>query len=185
VRINFGASGSTSEQLTPRSPKWLTDWLQSNPAKRPGTVARDASVVNFHLIPTFGHFAVGRISPGDIQRSVSTWSARYRPASVRRHYAVLRAIFSHAVAIDMIARSPCRAIKLPTIEHDDRLLPDAEGLARIAVAIGLDLAPMVYIAGVLGLRWGECAGRRVGRVDFLHSTVAGPSRSLEVEADPL
>ena len=31
---------------------------------------------------------------------------------------------------------------------------------------------MVYLGAVLGLRWGECAGLRVGRVDFDRSTIA-------------
>lgn len=30
---------------------------------------------------------------------------------------------------------------------------------------------MAYLAAVLGLRWGECAGLRVGRLDFLRSTL--------------
>ncbi len=147
------------------------EWLHGNPAKRPGSVARDASVVNVHLVPQLGHHAIGRISPGDVQRLVNVWARRYAPATVRRHYAVLRAILSHAVAVDMIGRSPCRAIKLPVVEHLDRPLPDADGLARLAAAIGPDFAPMVYVAAVLGLRWGECAGLRVGRIDFLRSTL--------------
>ncbi len=57
------------------------------------------------------------------------------------------------------------------MEHEDRLLPDAGGLVRLAEAIGPELTPMVYVAAVLGLRWGECAGLRVGRIDFLHSTL--------------
>jgi integrase len=31
--------------------------------------------------------------------------------------------------------------------------------------------PMAYLAGVLGLRWAEIAGLRVGRIDFLRQTV--------------
>ena len=30
---------------------------------------------------------------------------------------------------------------------------------------------MVYLGAVLGLRWGECAGLRVGRIDFLRGTL--------------
>jgi integrase len=30
---------------------------------------------------------------------------------------------------------------------------------------------MVYLGAVLGLRWGECAGLRVGRIDFDRSTI--------------
>jgi len=147
------------------------DWLHGDPGKRPGTVARDGSVVRTHLLPALGSRPIGRISPKDVQRLVTDWSARYRPATVRRHYACLRAIFGHAVATDIIGRSPCRAIKLPVIEHQDRLLPDPEQLAAVAEALGPSLVPMVYVGAVLGLRWGECAGLRVRHVDFFRSTV--------------
>jgi integrase len=147
------------------------EWLDGNPGKRSGTAARDSSVVNCHLVPALGNYAVGRISPGDVQRLVNTWSGRYAPATVRRHYAVLRAILSHATTTDLIGRSPCRNIKLPSMEHEDRHLPNADGLVKLTEAIGPDLTPMVYVAAVLGLRWGECAGLRVGRIDFLHSTL--------------
>lgn len=30
---------------------------------------------------------------------------------------------------------------------------------------------MVYVAGVVGLRWSEVAGLRVGRLDFLRRTL--------------
>ena len=31
--------------------------------------------------------------------------------------------------------------------------------------------PMVYLGAVLGLRWGECAGLKVDKLDFLRSTL--------------
>jgi len=147
------------------------EWLDGDPAKRPGTVPRDGSVVKMQLLPILGPVPIGRITPRDLQRMVNDWSVRYWPATVRRHYACLRAFFSHAVATDLIGRTPCRAIKLPVVEHEDRLLPDPAQLAAVAEANGVDLAPMVYVGAVLGLRWGECAGLRVRHVDFLRSTV--------------
>lgn len=35
---------------------------------------------------------------------------------------------------------------------------------------------MVYLAAVLGLQWGECAGLRVGAIDFLNRTVTVESQ---------
>jgi len=79
-----------------------------------------------------------------------------------------------AVEADRLVRSPCRGIKLPASPALDRLLITNEQLAALAGAVGPDYAPMVWLGALLGLRWGECAGLRVGRIDFLnrHLTVA-------------
>jgi hypothetical protein len=64
------------------------------------------------------------------------------------------------------------------------------GLQELAAAVGADTSPMVYLGAVLGLRWGECAGLRVGGVDFLARTVSVDVRRTRgehgrmVEGDP-
>lgn len=62
-------------------------------------------------------------------------------------------------------------VKLPAAPHIDRHIVTAEELAAVADALGPDCGPMAYLGAVLGLRWDECAGLRVGRLDFLRSTV--------------
>jgi integrase len=99
------------------------EWLTSNPAKRPGTLARDEGILRLDLQPTLGSRPLGTVTPGDVQTLVNRWSRRHKPRTVRRAYGVARA------------------------------------------------AAMAYLGAVLGLRWGECAGLRVGRVDFLRSTL--------------
>jgi integrase len=85
---------------------------------------------------------------------------------VRRQYETLRAILTAAVNADYIGRTPCRGIKLPRVRPLRRPTIDANDLERLADALG-DLGPMVWIASVLGLRWGECAGLKVGALDLL------------------
>lgn len=67
-------------------------------------------------------------------------------------------------------RSRCRRSRLPAVTQTTRHVVDAQELAAIADAMG-DYGPMAYLGAVLGLRWGECAGLRVGRLDFLRSTL--------------
>jgi integrase len=85
-------------------------------------------------------------------------------------YSTLRALFNYAEAAEVIARSPCRHIRLPAAELVDRPTLDASQLA--AVASGLrDHAAMVWLGAVLGLRWGEAAGLTVASVDFLRGDI--------------
>jgi integrase len=83
---------------------------------------------------------------------------------------VLHAVLAMAVERDVIGRSPCRGIKLPQVEPIRRRLPTTVQLAEVAAGMG-DLGVMVWIGVATGLRWGEVAGLRVGRVDFLRGTL--------------
>lgn len=147
------------------------EWLVSHPNKKPSSLARDRSALDSQILPALGGVAVGQITQADVQRLVRVWSGRCAPRTVRRYYAVLRAIMNFAVDTDRIGRSPCRRIKLPEEPPVDHHIVSPEELARLAAAMDDGTAPMVYLAAVLGLRWGECAGLRVGGVDFLNKTL--------------
>ncbi len=149
-----------------------TEWIGASPAKRPSAWARDESIIRLHLRPTLGRRPLATITRRDVQALVNAWSAKRAPRTVRRQYGVLRAILNAAVANDLIARSPCQGIKLPQVHPGERHVVDAEELAALADALGEDYSPMVYLGAVLGLRWGECAGLRVGRLDLLRFTLA-------------
>jgi integrase len=147
-------------------------WLASNPAKRASTLERDEIVLRVHLIPVLGARPVGSITPADVQALVNTWCWKQAANTVRRQYTVLSAVMARAILSDLIARSPCRGIKLPAASHAERHIVTADELAALAQALGDDYGLMAYLGAVLGLRWGEIAGLRVGRLDFLRVTVS-------------
>ena len=146
-------------------------WLASNPAKRASTLGRDEIVVRVHLLPVLGDREIGSITPVDVQGLVNTWCRKQAPNTVRRQYTVLSAVMGRAVLSDLIARTPCRGIKLPAPPHAERHIITADELAALGRALGHDYALMAYLGAVLGLRWGEVAGLRVGRLDFLRATL--------------
>jgi integrase len=143
-----------------------------DPSKRPSSLARDESVLRIHILPALGQRKLASVTPSDVQRLVNQWATRSAPRTVRRQYDVLRALFAAAVRHDRLVRSPCRAIKLPAFEHQDRHVVTPDELARLAAAIGPDWSAMVQLGAVLGLRWGECAGLRVGALDFENRRLA-------------
>jgi integrase len=93
------------------------------------------------------------------------------PRTVRRVFGTLNAILNYANECELIVRNPCRGVKLPSARRVERPLPSAEQLADLAAELGDEFGIMVYLGAVLGLRWGECAGLRVGRIDFIRSTL--------------
>jgi hypothetical protein len=114
-------AATTFAELAPR-------WLTGNPAKRPTSLERDEAIIRLHLLPELGSRAVGSITPADVQRVVNGWVQRYAPRTVHRHYDVLSAIMTTAVLEDLVARTPCRGIKLPAVRHADRHIVTAEEL---------------------------------------------------------
>jgi integrase len=117
-----------------------------------------------------------------VQRLVTAMADRLAPATVRTNYGVLRAVLAAAVDADLLVRSPCRGIKLPVAaRHRPIRFLSANELARLAAALPVEYRPMAYLAGVLGLRWSEVAGLRVGRIDLLRRTVTVAETLAEVE----
>lgn len=89
------------------------EWLDSNPSKRPSTLARDDVTLRLHLLPPLGNRPIGQITPAEVHSLVKQWFGERKPSSVVRDYRTLAAIFNYAVEQEFIARSPCRKVKLP------------------------------------------------------------------------
>lgn len=146
-------------------------WLASNPTKRATTQATDEIALRVHILPALGGMQIAKVKPPHIHALISEWGANAAPRTVRRQYATLRAMFAFAVQCDWISRTPCRAVKLPTVTSTRRHTLTPEAVTAIAEATEAPYRPMVWIGAVLGLRWSEVAGLRVGRVDFLQRSL--------------
>ncbi len=149
-----------------------TVWLDANPGKRPSSRARDDSALRTHILPMLGNRSIGSLTPSDIQRCVNDWSETMAPRSVRRVYQTLAAVLNSTVLDDVLARSPCRGIQLPEIEPVERPVLSPDELLDMAEALGPEYEGMAFLGAVLGLRWGECAGLKVGRIDFERQTIS-------------
>lgn len=147
------------------------EWLESNPSKRPSTLARDESALTCHLLPQLGELPIGSVMPADIQRVVNECSRRMRPRTARRTYGVVRAVFAMAVERDYLGRTPCRGIRLPRVERVERRVVTPAELAALAEAMSPAYRPILYVGAVLGLRWGEAAALRVRSLDLLRGTL--------------
>src|SRR4029450_2861505 len=94
-------------------------------------------------------------------------------------YQLFGKVMAAAVDAGVIAQSPCRRIPLPRIEQDEkRFLTPAES-ARLASIIERRFRALVLVSAYGGLRIGELAGLRRGRVDTTRATVT----VLEIATD--
>lgn len=172
VHVNPNAGKLTVEELG-------AEWRASDPSKRASTRSRDETILRLHIYPylligkrTLGDTRIDSVTKAHVQSLVSKWTAdKKAPQTIHRQFNVVRAIFTYAVENDRILRTPCRAIKLPEIEHTHRHPLSGEEVAAIAEAMPTEYRSMVYLGAILGLRWGEVAGLRLRSLDLDRSIV--------------
>lgn len=146
--------------------EWAAQWQRLNRHKAPTTKETDRAVLERHLLPRIGTVAIGAVTPIDIQSLVADWKDSYAPATVRRYYGVVRAMFNAALAADVIGRSPCRGVKLPDVPETEHVILTPEQLDLLATELPQRYRAMAYVGALLGLRFEEVAGLRVSSIDL-------------------
>lgn len=151
--------------------EWVHDYTTSS-HKGPTTAARDSVVLRTHLLPTLGQIRMSAITPQPIRSVVKAMEQHVAPATVRTNYGVLKAVLNAAVEAEVIVRSPCRGIRLALdIHREHRLLSPAQ-FDALSSTMPASCRPLVYLGGVLGMRWSEIGGLRVRNLDFFSKTVS-------------
>jgi integrase len=134
------------------------------------------------------HVPLAEVWHADVVAWIS--SIDLAPASVHYIHRVFSLIMELAVRDGRIARNPASGVRLPrSTESEKRYLTKAEvfrladACKNVTVTHGKDYRALVLTLAYTGLRWGELAALRVGRVDLMRgrlvvaeavSEVAGP-----------
>jgi integrase len=150
--------------------------------RRPSTRERDESLLRRYALPRFGDAPLAAISQHDVGAWVADLSARgLAPATVQKAYQLLGKVMGAAVDAGMLAQSPCRRVPLPKVEREEmRFLTPAE-VAALADAMAPRHRALVLVGAYGGLRIGELAGLRRGRVDLLRGTFQVADIVVEVQ----
>jgi Phage integrase, N-terminal SAM-like domain len=151
---------------------WCALWRRATVELRPNTEARDERLFRLHILPHFGSMPLVAITQYEVRAWVTHAARQGLAAStVRRAYQLLGKVLGAAVDAGMIAQNPCRRVPLPRIERREmRFLTPAE-VVRLADSIRPDYGALVLLGAYGGLRIGEMAGLRRGRVDLDHGMV--------------
>jgi integrase len=151
---------------------WYAEWRRATVELRPNTEARDERLFRLHILPRFGSRPLAAITQYEVRAWITHTTRQGLAAStVRRAYQLLGKVLGAAVDNGMIAQNPCRRVPLPRIERKEmRFLTPAE-VARLADSIRPDYRALVLLGAYGGLRIGEVAGLRRGRVDLERGVV--------------
>ncbi len=152
--------------------EWATEVEATRLNRRESTKARNDSYLRSLILPTFGHRELGSIRPSDVRRWVADLESRgYAPATIAKAYQILSRAFRVAVTDGLIPRSPCREIKLPKVESDEKRFLSPAEVEHLAGAIDPRYRAFVLTGAYTGLRFGELAALRTDDLDMLRRTL--------------
>ena len=149
-------------------------WFQGAILK-PSTKERYAGILRKHVMPRWGQVSLKDVGYADVQAWVSQqWDDGNGMASatVRKNHRVLSLILSHALKDGRLFKNQAVGIQLPPPSDTEQQFLTHEELGLIAAAAGDEWRLAVLFLGYTGLRFGEMAALRVGRVDLSTQEVA-------------
>ncbi len=152
--------------------EWAGEWLATTKHLKPKTKEGYQSLLRAHLEPAFGHKALASIRPVDVRRFISELSERgLSPSRLRQARHLLGMILGAAVENGAIARTPVVGIKVPRDHRREMHFLSAEQVRALAFATPERHRALVLLLAYGGLRWGEAAALRRGRVNLLRGRV--------------
>jgi integrase len=146
---------------------WAAWWPTTTPTLRASTRGRDETYWAAYVEPTFGAWPLAAVDRLAVQRWVAELAGRgLAPATVGKAAQLLGKVLAAAVDGGILAANPARRVPLPRVERDAPRFLDAGGVARLAGVIHPRYRALVLVGAYGGLRIGELAGLRRGRVDL-------------------
>jgi integrase len=157
--------------------EWSARWLAGQSQLKPSTRARYEGILRVQVLPTWRDVRLSDVTHADVVAWVS--SLDLAPATVRQAHRVFSLVLGLAVRDGRMPRNPADKVPLPrAAKPDKRFLTHAE-VARLADAAG-PYGLAVQVLAYTGLRFGELAALRVGRVDLLRRRIKVAESVTEV-----
>lgn len=146
---------------------WSAGWLDGQAHLKPSTRERYAGILRGHVIPRWGTTRLADVTHSAVQRWVSELAAHRSAATVRKVHGVLSLVLATAVKDGRLVRNPADGVHLPRVIAAERLFLTHEQVHVLAESCGPPyLLPVIFLA-YTGVRFGEMAALRVGRLDLL------------------
>lgn len=147
--------------------EWSMRWLAGQAHLKPTTRERYAGILREHITPRWAAVKLTDVSHADVQGWLTELSERRQAATVRKVHRVLSRILALAVKDGRLARNPAGGVNLPRVVEGERRYLAHEQVVALADACGPEYRLVVLFLTYTGVRWGEMAALRVGRLDLL------------------
>jgi integrase len=156
-------------RASPTVGDWADDWLAAQADLSPTTRNRYEGIITRHIRPRWGRVRLGDVTHAQVQRWLT--GLQLAPASIRKVHRVLSMVLAYAVSDGRLAVNPAAGVSLPRVQAAEKRFLNHRQVHELADACGKEYRLLVLFLAYTGLRWGEMAALRVGRVDFLRRRV--------------
>jgi len=162
--------------------EWSTRWLDAQVALKPSTRAGYAGVLRRYVLPKWASHQLAQVQPAAIAAWVAELSTQgLAPSTIRHAHRVLSMILSLAVRDGRLVRNVADRVPLPRARRAEARFLSHEEVGTLADAAPLPYDVMIRLMAFTGLRFGEVAGLRIGRVDLLRRRLDVLEAISEVE----
>lgn len=145
---------------------WSAGWLDGQAHLKPSTREWYAGILREHVIPRWGGTKLADVTHSAIQRWVSELATQRSAATVRKVHRVLSLVLATAVKDGRLVRNPAEGVNLPRVVAAERLFLTHAQVHALAEACGPTYRLPVMFLAYTGVRFGEMAALRVGRLDL-------------------
>jgi integrase len=156
---------------------FLDEWLATSVVARcrPSTARSYRETVERYIRPAIGHVPLAKVEPEQVQRMLSSLTARgdLSPTTVRYAYAVLRIALGRALKSGRVVRNVCTLIDPPAKAHRELKPLSGQQVRDFLAGIAGDRLEALYLAALgTGLRQGELLALRWQDVDLERGELA-------------
>lgn len=147
--------------------EWFERWWAAR-VLEPETLVGQRSTARRHILPYWKDWPLGSIGRIEVQAWVRSMQQAGRSAGlIDKAYSIFRGCMNDAVDEDLIGRSPCRNITLPTIAKGQPRFYEPAQVDLIVAELPEPHATVALVMAWCGLRWEEVAGLDVAAVRSL------------------
>lgn len=143
-------------------------WLEMQTHLKPSTQRTTEQTWRIHVKPRWGDTPIRAVRASEVQHWLS--STERSTSIVRKNHAMLSQILDMAVRDGIVRSNPAKGVTLPRKAKARKVYLSWEQLSAFANECG-DNAPIVWLLGTVGLRWGELAGLQVQDVNVLRRRI--------------
>lgn len=152
--------------------EWAEQWFATTAHLKPRTRVEYESNLRNHVLPFFGDQPVGVIDVVSIRQFVSSLRANgLEHGTVKKAKAVLSMVLGSAAEAGAIKANPCANVKIGRAARREMVFLTADEVEALATAIADPYGTLVRFAAYTGLRAGEIAALRAGRLNLLRRRV--------------
>ena len=151
---------------------WSQKWIAAQGHLKPSTRTRYRGLLKVQILPRWGGCSLQDVDFLEVQGWVSDLtSSGLSGSTVRQAHRVFSLLLETAVRSKRLSSNPAIGVKLPRAGKPEKTFLTHEQVTALADAAG-EWRTVILVLAFCGLRWGELAALRVGRVDTMRRRIS-------------